>query len=339
MKQGTAQGPGTGPVEPRLVEAGILLVDKPAGLTSHDVVARGRRLAKTRRVGHAGTLDPMATGVLVLGINSGTKLLQYVSGAAKTYLATIRLGISTNTDDAEGEIIEQAGCPPLSRETIDRALETYRGEILQVPTTVSAIKVDGKRAYALARAGKDVKLEARPIVIHRFEVIGEPAVATAHNDSGDVPVVDVDVVVECSSGTYIRALARDLGRDLGVGGHLTALRRTVTGPWKVEQCHDLEDLFAGDDEGEALPLIPLDRAARTLFPTLVVTGEAAARFRNGQAPGSGEVVDVLPGGSANPKFPGIRALVPVGDQSHVLGLVRVVEGTTLDLKTVSVFAQ
>jgi tRNA U55 pseudouridine synthase TruB len=138
--------------------------------------------------------------------------------------------------------------------------------------------------------------------------------------------------------TFVRWLATSVV-TWGSGGHLTALRRTATGPWKIEQCHDLEDLFAGDAEGEALPLIALDRAAQTLFPTLVVTREAAARFRNGQAPGSGEVIDTLPGGSANPKFPDIRALVPVGDQSHVLGLVRVVEGTTLDLKTVSVFAQ
>ncbi|ABY22406.1 tRNA pseudouridine synthase B [Renibacterium salmoninarum ATCC 33209] len=202
------------------VLSGLVIVDKPQGWTSHDVVAKMRRLAGTRKVGHAGTLDPMATGVLVIGINKATKLLTYIVGTSKTYDATIRLGQSTITDDAEGEI--------------RRAVAALTGEILQVPSSVSAIKVDGERSYARARAGKDVQLAVRPVNILSFDV---------HRiQSTTDGLLDVEVTVSCSSGTYIRALARDLGTALGVGGHLTALRRTAVGPYGLDRTQTLESL-------------------------------------------------------------------------------------------------
>ena len=226
---------------------GLLVIDKPQGLTSHDVVSRVRRLAHTRKVGHGGTLDPMATGVLVIGIGKATKLLTWVSGHSKEYRATIRFGVATNTDDAEGISIAAVGCASLSEEQLEAALVPLRGDITQVPSTVSAIKVNGKRAYALARAGEDVELAARPVRISRLEVLAPPRPGECileENDadnapgeqapSGPVRVVDVDVVVECSSGTYVRALARDAGEALGVGAHLTALRRTRVGDVPLE---------------------------------------------------------------------------------------------------------
>src|SRR5690606_32602498 len=206
------------------VADGILVVDKPSGWTSHDVVARTRRLAATRKVGHAGTLDPMATGVLVLGINKGTRLLTFLVGCDKDYAATIRLGQSTNTDDAEGEVVSASGAGHLGAAEVSAAVARLTGEIEQVPSTVSAIKVDGRRAYARARAGEDVTLAARPVTVSRFEVLDRRA-----GDAGTVPVLDLDVAVTVSSGTYVRALARDLGTALGCGGHLTHLRRTRVG--------------------------------------------------------------------------------------------------------------
>ena len=232
---------------------GLLVIDKPQGLTSHDVVSRVRRLAHTRKVGHGGTLDPMATGVLVIGIGKATKLLTWVSGHSKEYRATIRFGVATNTDDAEGVATAAVGCSSLSEEQLEAALAPLRGDIMQVPSTVSAIKVNGKRAYALARAGEDVELAARPVRISRLEVLDPPRPAEcileetdADNApdvqalSGPVRVVDVDVVVECSSGTYVRALARDAGEALGVGAHLTALRRTRVGDVPLETAMTLE---------------------------------------------------------------------------------------------------
>ncbi|WP_242491732.1 tRNA pseudouridine(55) synthase TruB [Actinomyces minihominis] len=321
-------------------QAGILLVDKPGGMTSHDVVSRGRRLAGTRRVGHAGTLDPMATGVLVLGINGGTKLLQYVTGAPKTYLGTVRLGVTTVSDDAEGEVIASPGCPPLTGLDLERAVADYRGDIMQVPTRVSAIKIGGKRAHALVRDGEEVVIPPRPVTIHRLVILGAPRITqVAVNDDGKmVPVVDFDIEVRCSSGTYIRALARDIGADLGVGGHLTALRRTSNGPWDIGQCHSLESLFELRERDEPLPVIPLSTAAQTLFPTVVVTGRARERFRHGQAPRPEDVVDYGDAGSGNPKFPLIRALVSEESRDTVLGLVELAEPTSLELRTVTVFA-
>ena len=221
--------------------SGLVLIDKPKGWTSHDVVAKMRGIAGTRRVGHAGTLDPMATGLLLLGINAGTKLLTFLVGATKTYEATIRLGASTITDDAEGEVTSTADGSQvyaLTLEKIEAALNALRGEIMQVPSSVSAIKVDGERAYAKVRGGDEVKLTARPITVTRFEVASDIRLVS----DGDSKFIDFEAVIECSSGTYIRALARDLGSSLQVGGHLTALRRTRIGNYKIDEAQQLEGL-------------------------------------------------------------------------------------------------
>ncbi len=214
--------------------AGLIIVDKPAGLTSHDVVARCRRAMGTRKVGHAGTLDPMATGVLVIGIERATKLLGHLALTTKAYSATVRLGASTSTDDAEGEITGGASAAGLTEDAVHAAMAPLTGEIEQVPSTVSAIKVDGKRAHQLVREGADVQLKARPVTVGEFA-------AHAFRREGDY--LDVDVTVECSSGTYVRALARDLGAALGVGGHLTTLRRTRVGPYGLDHAITLDDLF------------------------------------------------------------------------------------------------
>ena len=250
-----------------MAEDGLVVVDKPAGWTSHDVVARMRRLARTKKVGHAGTLDPMATGVLVLGIGRATRLLTYVVGADKEYAATIRLGVATTTDDAEGETMTVADASAVTRDAIDAGVAALTGPILQVPSSVSAIKVDGKRAYALVRAGESVELAARPVTIHGFEVHEvRPATANA------VTVLDVDVTVECSSGTYVRALARDLGAALGVGGHLVALRRTRVGGYRLDVARTLDDLAALADDGP-LPVLSLADAARATFRARELTAE------------------------------------------------------------------
>ncbi|WP_022925669.1 tRNA pseudouridine(55) synthase TruB [Serinicoccus marinus] len=230
---------------------GLLVVDKPTGWTSHDVVARARRLCRTRRVGHAGTLDPMATGVLVLGVGRGTKLLTFLVGHDKAYEATIRLGESTVTDDAEGEVVRRADVSGVTDDDIDAAVGGLTGELEQVPSAVSAIKVDGVRSYARVRSGQDVELTARPVTVSRFEVLDR-------HRSG--PHLDLDVRVEVSSGTYVRALARDLGAALGVGGHLTALRRTRVGGLDLDRAVTLESLEA---DGAERHLIPLAVAARS----------------------------------------------------------------------------
>ena len=246
---------------------GLVVVDKPAGWTSHDVVARTRRLADTRKVGHAGTLDPMATGVLVLGIGRATRLLGHLQLADKEYQATIRLGESTVTDDAEGDVIATADASQLSREQIEQAMQPLTGEIQQIPTAVSAIKVDGKRAYARVRAGEDVNLEPRLVTVPVFEAQGVRHSAT---------VTDVDVRVACSTGTYVRALARDLGAALGVGGHLTMLRRTRVGGFTLAEARTLEQL-----ESE-FTFIPLPEAVRATFPTLVLDEADAQSVRHGR---------------------------------------------------------
>ncbi|MEO7235800.1 MAG: tRNA pseudouridine(55) synthase TruB [Lapillicoccus sp.] len=229
---------------------GLLLVDKPAGWTSHDVVSRVRRVCGTRRVGHAGTLDPMATGVLVLGVGRATRLLTFLVGCDKTYAATLRLGQTTVTDDAEGEVLAEVDASGVTREALLAAVAGLTGPIAQVPSSVSAIKVEGKRSYARVRAGEDVALAARPVTVHRFDVL-------ALRPQG--PYVDVDLEVEVSSGTYVRALARDLGAALGVGGHLTALRRTRVGRFDLAATTALEAL----DPEQPAPLVPLATAART----------------------------------------------------------------------------
>lgn len=249
---------------------GIVVVDKPAGMTSHDVVGRCRRIFATRRVGHAGTLDPMATGVLVIGIERATKILGLLTATAKSYTATIRLGQSTSTDDAEGELVRSVAARHLTGAAIESAVGGLRGDIQQVPSTVSAIKVDGKRAYRLAREGQAVELEARPVRIDRFEVRDIRA------DGGDC--VDLDVEVDCSSGTYIRALARDLGAALGVGGHLTALRRTRVGRFGLDQAYPLDELA----ERPRLSY-GLDEACLLIFPRRDLSAEQAEATANGRA--------------------------------------------------------
>jgi tRNA pseudouridine55 synthase len=247
---------------------GLVIVDKPGGLTSHDVVARIRRLAGTRRVGHAGTLDPMATGVLVVGVEKATRLLGYLTLTQKQYEATIRLGQSTSTDDAEGELTKIASAKDVSPETITTAVAELTGEIQQVPPVVSAIKVDGQRAYKLTRAGAAPELKPRPVTVYEFTV-------TAIRPVGDGDLLDVDATVRCSSGTYIRALARDLGRKLGTGGHLTALRRTWVGGYGLDAARTLDQL------AERFEVMPLAEAAAAAFPRRDLSADEARRLAHG----------------------------------------------------------
>jgi tRNA pseudouridine55 synthase len=246
--------------------SGLVIVDKPGGMTSHDVVARIRRLAGTRRVGHAGTLDPMATGVLVVGVEKATRLLGHLTLTRKEYVATIRLGQSTTTDDAEGQPTGGAPATGVSAETLQQEIARLTGEILQVPPGVSAIKVGGQRAYKLTRSGAAPELAARPVTVYEFTV-------TDVREMGDC--LDVDATIRCSSGTYIRALARDLGAALGTGGHLTALRRTAVGPYDLSQAHTLEDL------SERIVATPLAEAAAAAFPRVDLTADDARRLAQG----------------------------------------------------------
>lgn len=247
---------------------GLVVVDKPAGMTSHDVVGRCRRIFGTRKVGHAGTLDPMATGVLVVGIERATKILGLISGTSKSYAATIRLGATTTTDDAEGEVVEEVSAASITDEQIRSAIAPLRGEISQRPSDVSAVKVGGKRAYQLVREGEQVELAARTVRVDRFDVLAIRR---------EVPFVDVDVEVDCSSGTYIRALARDLGAALGVGGHLTALRRTRVGGFGLEQARTLDELA----EHPALSYT-LDEACLLAFARRDITAEQAGDASHGR---------------------------------------------------------
>ena len=249
---------------------GLVIVEKPAGLTSHDVVARVRRLARTRRVGHAGTLDPMATGVLVLGVERATKLLNHLLLTDKAYTATIRLGLATSTDDAEGEPLGGSDPSGLDLPDIESGIANLTGEIQQRPATVSAIKVDGQRAYARVRAGETVELAARPVTVRRFELVAPPRV--------DGSYLDLDVEVECSSGTYVRALARDLGERLGVGGHLTALRRTRVGPFALDQAHTLDELAELADP----VTLPLPAAIAAAMPVRPLTEDEARELSFGR---------------------------------------------------------
>jgi len=248
------------------VTTGILLVDKPSGVTSHDVVSRARRALGTRKVGHAGTLDPMATGLLLLGVDSSTRLLTYLVGLGKRYTATIRLGQSSTTDDAEGELSAPVDATGLTRAQLDSGMAALTGEIAQVPSTFSAIKVDGRRSYDRARSGEEVALAPRTVTVSRFELLAERR---------DAPFLDLDVVVECSSGTYIRALARDLGAALGVGGHLTALRRTDVGPFSVADAVPA-DAIAPEAVRDAAGV------AEQLFPAVRLTDEQVAELTQGK---------------------------------------------------------
>ena len=242
---------------------GVVVVDKPGEWTSHDVVARMRKLAGTRRVGHAGTLDPMATGVLIVGVGRATKLLGYLAANDKEYDATIRLGVTTTTEDAEGEEVARVDASNVGDDALAIAVAKFVGDIDQVPSSVSAIKVDGVRAYKLARSGADVQLAPRRVHVAEIRVVAR---------RGD----DIDVHVACSTGTYVRALARDIGEALGVGAHLTALRRTRVGGFRVDEAHTLEEV------AEDLVLHSLaDVAART-FPQWLVDDAVAKRLSMGQ---------------------------------------------------------
>jgi len=247
--------------------SGLVVVDKPAGVTSHDVVARVRRLAGTRKVGHAGTLDPMATGVLVLGVNRATRLLGHLTLTEKAYDATIRLGASTTTDDAEGEIVSTAPTDDLDDARIRSALAAFVGDLEQVPTAVSAIKVEGRRAYRRVRDGEQVDLPARPVTIHELDV---------HDVRRAGEGIDVDLSVRCSSGTYIRAVARDLGAELGVGGHLGALRRTAVGRFALDDARTLEQL------AEEFTMLPIAEAARASFPSRDLGEAQSGDVRHGR---------------------------------------------------------
>lgn len=286
---------------------GLVLIDKPTGWTSHDVVAKVRKAVGTKKVGHAGTLDPLATGLLVLGIESGTKLLTFLVGADKTYEATIRLGQQTVSDDSESEVIKSATpdeIAKISDEYISREIAKLTGVIMQTPSSVSAIKVAGKRAYDLVRAGEQVELKSREVKIYSFEML------SASRVSG---FLDVQVRVECSSGTYIRALARDLGNSLGVGGHITALRRTKVGHFDVSDANSIEEL------GE-LRLTELAIAAKQLFPVIELT--------------EAEVTDLIHGKriSRKPEVEGLVAGISAAGK-----LVAVLESVKSDLKSVVVF--
>ena len=289
-----------------------MLVDKPAGITSHDVVSRVRRLAGTRKVGHAGTLDPAATGLLLLGLDSSTRLLTYLVGLDKEYLATIRLGVATTTDDAEGDVVTtapQEALAAISDETLRAATPAFTGRISQVPSTVSAIKVDGKRAYALARAGETVNLTAREVTVSAFEIL--------HVDRTDG--LHLDVRVECSSGTYIRALARDLGERLGVGGSLTALRRTRIGPFSVADAAPL------DESVRESALAPADVASR-LYPALRLTAEQTVDLANGKR---------IPVGEGHPPGP-VAAITPDGALAGIVEVSGGVARTLVNFPTAEV---
>lgn len=290
---------------PQNPNPGILLVDKPQGVTSHDVVSRARKLLGTRKVGHAGTLDPMATGLLILGVNAATRLLTYIVGLDKRYTATVRLGASSSTDDAEGELSPMADAATLATVT-DQAIAAganqLTGHIRQRPSSVSAIKVDGKRAYALVREGATVELPDRPVTVSSFEVLD-----IRRRDGSDA--IDVDISVECSSGTYIRALARDLGESLAVGGHLTALRRTRIGPFDVATSMALDETLA------SRMLAPAG-VAESLYPRLDLSADEATDLAHGKR-------------ISIPDAVGVRAAV--APDGRLVGLIEVVDGRAVVL--------
>ena len=245
--------------------SGLVLIDKPQGITSFDVVAKLRKILNTRKIGHAGTLDPMATGLMLLGVNQGTKLLQFLIGMDKQYFATIRLGVSTVTDDAEGEVLTSADASHLTEEQIDAEIAKLRGPISQLPSSVSAKKIDGKRAYDLVREGQEFELKPKDVVISRFERLSDLRF--------DERCVEFDAVVDCSSGTYIRALARDIGSALSVGGHLTALRRTSIGKYSIDNASEITNEVA---------LSPMLESAREIFTEIEITSEQVVDVRHGK---------------------------------------------------------
>ena len=309
--------------------SGLIVVDKPGGLTSHDVVARIRRLAGTRRVGHAGTLDPMATGVLVVGVEKATRLLGHLTLTDKEYLATIRLGQATDTGDAEGTVTSGHPAGRLTLGQVEAAATALTGEIQQVPPAVSAIKVAGRRAYQLAREGAPPVLKPRPVTVWSFTVQAVRPVPGGASATGTAPgagpgdLLDVNVEVRCSSGTYIRALARDMGEALGVGGHLTRLRRTRVGPYDLSAAHGLDEL------AERLTILPLAEAAAAAFPILELTAEQARSLSHGgRLPGLGQ----QPGPEARPVAGGEAGPVAAfGPDGTLIALVQEKDGVTRPL--------
>ncbi|MCZ4550390.1 tRNA pseudouridine(55) synthase TruB [Gordonia rubripertincta] len=255
--------------------AGLLIIDKEQGVTSHDVVASCRKLLKTRKVGHAGTLDPMATGVLVLGVERATKMLGLLSLTTKAYTATIRLGADTDTDDAEGVILTRTDTADLDQTRVATEVQALTGNISQIPARVSAIKVDGKRAHALARDGAEFELKARPVTVSRFEV--HTTTVTPWEAGAEGVFTDLEVEVDCSAGTYIRSLARDLGAALGVGGHLIALRRTRVGPFTLAEARTLSEL--AEDPAVSLGI---DDAAQFAFPHRNISADEAESISQGR---------------------------------------------------------
>lgn len=249
--------------------SGLILVDKPAGWTSHDVVAKTRKIAGTRKVGHAGTLDPMATGMLVIGFNKATRLLTYIVDTTKTYRATIRLGHNTTTDDADGDITQTRYANAVTETQLRDGIAALTGTIQQVPSAVSAIKIDGKRAYQRVRAGETVHIPAREVTVHRFDI-------EDIRRAPDGKTIDLDVEVECTAGTYIRALARDLGETLDTGGYLTALRRTAVGPYRVEDAATMEQLT------QKFVYTDLSKATSQLFDTRIVTQQQGLDLMHGR---------------------------------------------------------
>ncbi|WP_445529942.1 tRNA pseudouridine(55) synthase TruB [Streptomyces cyslabdanicus] len=288
---------------------GLVIVDKPSGFTSHDVVAKMRGIARTRRIGHAGTLDPMATGVLVLGVEKATKLLGHLALTEKEYVGTVRLGQNTLTDDAEGEITSATDASKVTRDAVDAAVAKLTGDIMQVPSKVSAIKINGVRSYKRAREGEEFEIPARPVTVSSFAVHD---VRDAVADDG-TPVLDLVVSVVCSSGTYIRALARDLGADLGVGGHLTALRRTRVGPYKLDSARTLDQLQ------KELTVMPIAEAAAAAFPRWDVDARRARLLTNGVRL---EVPD---------EYAGAGAIAVYGPDGRLLALVEEQRGKAKSL--------
>lgn len=286
---------------------GFVIVDKPAGMTSHDVVHQIRKLANTKKVGHAGTLDPDATGVLVVGLGKATRLLTFIVADNKTYQATIRLGQSRTTDDAQGEIIETKSCEKITEEAIKKELDKFVGDIQQIPSSVSAIKVDGKRAYDLVRQGEKVELAPRSVHISAIDV---------HEIKKIDEFIDVAVTVHCSSGTYIRAIARDLGNSLQVGGHLTNLRRTQSGQWSITNANKLTDLKPG-----SLPIISMAQVATSIFPSVTI--------------GQGETEDFIHGRSVRTTHTPAETIAVIDKTPSLIALAH---GDGLTLKPHVVFA-
>lgn len=299
---------------------GLLPLNKPGGITSHDLVARTRRALGTRKVGHAGTLDPMATGLMLLGVGDATRLLTFFVGADKTYEATVRFGIATTTEDADGVIAEVStpeAVAAISLERILAAAEQLTGEIDQVPSAVSAIKVDGRRAHERVRAGEDVTLKARPVTIHGIEVLGTQP-REAQLDSGEqVSVLDADIRVDCSSGTYVRALARDLGKVLGVGAHLTALKRTRIGDMTLEDARILPTREEIDSGAPAPELIPPAESIQKRFPAATVNAEQTKALRFGQRISAPEGLEHHEG-----------PIAMLDESGTLIGLVEIVGGKT-----------